>query len=85
MCIRDRFYREPTTVEGAAPRCPDEDWEASKRVDEYMREHGGGEVYTAYSKISSNIIVQLAKEWIAQHGLACDDCLLYTSCGRRHW
>ena len=67
------FYREPTTVEGAAPRCPDEDWQASNRVDDYMRKHGGGEVYTAYSKISSNIIVQLAKEWIAQHGLECDD------------
>ena len=37
-----------------------------------MRKHGG-EVYIAYSKIGSNIVVQLAKEWIAQHGLECDD------------
>ncbi len=66
------FYREPQTVEGTVPRCTDEDWEASKRVDDYMRKHGG-EVYIAYSKIGSNIVVQLAKEWIAQHGLECDD------------
>lgn len=64
------FYREPTTVEGAAPRCTDEDWEASKRVDEYMREHG---VLWEYSAKRTELSIQLVKDWIAQHGLECDD------------
>ena len=64
------FYKEPTTVEGATPRCPDEDWEASKRVADYMRERG---VYGDYFTMYSNPFIQLAKEWIAQHGLECDD------------
>ena len=63
------FYREPTTVEGATPRCPDEDWEASKRVDEYMREHGGGEVYMAYIIMKSDIVNQLVRDWLTQHGI----------------
>ena len=64
------FYREPTTVEGAAPRCTDEDWEASKRVDEYMREHG---VLWEYSAKRTELSIQLVKDWIAQHGLEWDD------------
>ena len=63
------FYREPTTVEGAAPRCPDEDWEASKRVTDYMREHGGGAVYMAYIIMKSDIVNQLVRDWLTQHGI----------------
>lgn len=63
------FYREPQTVEGTVPRCTDEDWEASKRVTDYMREHGGGAVYMAYIIMKSDIVNQLVRDWLTQHGI----------------
>ena len=60
------FYREPQTVEGTVPQCTDEEWEASKRVDDYMRKHG---VYIDYIIMKSKLTIQLVKDWLTQHGI----------------
>ena len=34
-----------------------------------MREHGGGAVYMAYIIMKSDIVNQLVRDWLTQHGI----------------